>query len=181
MLLTVRFPGAKIAPISSTCAQSHTRSLHTGANCLNTVIISLGIVIWLPLNTSRLLYPLLFFHLLDNVESVVFGDKAFISAEVAAELVLQCRIRLRTIPRANQKHQLPPPLCRLHNQVRQIIETVNGQLAEQFHLEINHAHTFEGLCTPLLTKLTAHTLSIYLNRLLGKTNFLQLKALAFPI
>jgi Transposase DDE domain len=110
----------------------------------------------------------------------VFGDKAFISARVAAELAHSQGIILRTIPRANQKQQLPPGLRRLHNRVRQIIETVNGQLAEQFHIEINHAHTFWGLCTRLLTKLTAHTLSIYINRLLGKSEFLQIKALAFP-
>jgi Transposase DDE domain len=110
----------------------------------------------------------------------VFGDKAFISGRVAAELAHSQGIILRTIPRANQKQQLPPRLRRLHNQVRQIIETVNGQLAEQFQIEINHAHTFWGLCTRLLTKLTAHTLSIYINRLLGKSEFLQIKALAFP-
>lgn len=110
----------------------------------------------------------------------VFGDKAFISAVVATELVERQNIRLHTIPRTNQKRQLSPQLCRFHNQVRQIIETVNGQLAEQFHIQINHAHTFRGLCTRLMTKLTAHTLSIYLNRLLGNPEFLQIKALAFP-
>lgn len=110
----------------------------------------------------------------------VFGDKAFISAAVAAELAQTQGIRLRTIPRINQKQQLPPRLRRLHNQVRQIIETVNGQLAEQFHIQTNHAHSFSGLCTRLMTKLTAHTLSIYINRLLGKAEFLQIKALAFP-
>jgi len=111
----------------------------------------------------------------------VFGDKAFISAAVATQLLTNNRIRLHTIPRANQTVQLPPELRRLHNQVRQIIETVNGQLVEQFHIECNHAHTFWGLCTRLLTKLTAHTLSIYLNRLLGLPEPLQIKALAFPI
>lgn len=110
----------------------------------------------------------------------VLGDKAFISAPIAAALIQQQNIRLRTIPRTNQKQQLSPRLRRLHNQVRQIVETVNGQLAEQFHIEINHAHTFWGLCTRLLSKLTAHTLSIYINRLLGKAEFLQIKALAFP-
>lgn len=111
----------------------------------------------------------------------VFGDKAFISASVAADLAQTQRILLRTIPRVNQTPQLPRRLRRLHNQVRQMIETVNGQLAEQFHIEINHAHTVWGLCTRLLSKLTAHTLSIYLNRLLGNPAFLQIKALAFPI
>lgn len=111
----------------------------------------------------------------------VFGDKAFISAPLAAHLLEVNRLHLHTIPRKNQKAQLPPVLCRLHNRVRQIIETVNGQLSEQFHLQLNHAHSFWGLCTRLLTKLTAHTLSIYINRLLGKPEPLQIKALAFPI
>lgn len=110
----------------------------------------------------------------------VFGDKAFISAEVAQHLAQTQNIWLRTLPRANQKQQVSPEFRRLHNQVRQIVETVNGQLAEQFQIETTHAHSFWGLCTRLLTKLTAHTLSIYLNRLLGNTDFLRIKALAFP-
>ena len=50
-----------------------------------------------------------------------------------------------------------------------------------FHIEKNYAHTFWGLCTRLISKLTAHTLCIYINRFLGKPEFLQIKALAFPI
>lgn len=111
----------------------------------------------------------------------VFGDKAYISASLAADLAETNRVHLHTLPRANQKIQLSTAVCHLHNRVRQIIETVNGQLAAQFSLEVNHAHTFWGLCTRLLTKLTAHTLSIYLNRLLGNPEPLQIKALAFPI
>ena len=53
---------------------------------------------------------------------------------------------------------------------RRLIETVNGQLTEQFHIELNHSHTFSGICARLATKLTAHTLSVYLNRLLGNPN-----------
>lgn len=111
----------------------------------------------------------------------VLGDKAFISAEKATQLWQQHCLRLRTLPRRNQKVQLPPEDKRLINSARQIIETVNGQLTEQFHIEINHTHTFAGLRTRLYAKLTAHTLCVYLNRLLGKPNFLQIKALAFPI
>ena len=88
---------------------------------------------------------------------------------------------MRTIPRRNQKKQLSPYWKKVYNAIRQIIETVNGHLSEQFNIEINHAHTFWGLCTRLYTKLTAHTLCIYINRLLGKSEFLQIKALAFPI
>lgn len=118
--------------------------------------------------------------LTEHTDLDVLGDKAYISAEKAAQLWQHNRVRLRTIPRRNQKKQLPDHLKRIHNKVRQIIETVNGQLSEQFNIEKNHAHTFWGLCTRLYTKLTAHTLCIYLNRLLGNSNFLQIKALAFP-
>lgn len=68
----------------------------------------------------------------------------------------------------------------LHNHFRQIVETVNGQLAEQFSIEENYAHGFWGLVSRIYTKLTAHTLCIYLNQLLGKSDLLQIKALAFP-
>ena len=111
----------------------------------------------------------------------VLGDKAYISAEKAAQLWKENRIQLQTIPRRNQRKQLPASLKHLFNSVRQIIETVNAQLSNQFNIEVNHAHTFWGLCTRLYTKLAAHTLCIYINRLLGKPDFLQIKALAFPI
>jgi hypothetical protein len=110
----------------------------------------------------------------------VLGDKAYISAPHAAELWQGNRLRLQTLPRRNQKRQVSPKAKRLFNAARQIIETVNGQLSEQFNIETNHAHTFWGLCTRLYSKLTAHTLCIYINRLLGKPDYLQIKALAFP-
>jgi hypothetical protein len=118
--------------------------------------------------------------LAEHTDLDVLGDKAYISAQQAARLLHQNRIRLLTLPRRNQKPQLPKVVERLINAVRQIIETVNSQLSGQFNIERNHAHSFWGLCARLYTKLTAHTLCIYINRLLGKPSFLQIKALAFP-
>jgi hypothetical protein len=118
--------------------------------------------------------------LAEHTDLEVVGDKAYISAARAAELWEHQRVRLRTLPRRNQKPQLPRATQRVLNALRQIIETVNGQLTEQFHIETNHAHTFWGLCTRLYAKLTAHTLCVYLNRLLGNPDYLQIKALAFP-
>ena len=118
--------------------------------------------------------------LCEHTDLTVLGDKAYISAAKAAELFAYNRIRLVTLPRSNQKVQLPPQQRTFLNGIRQLIETVNHQLSEMFQIEINHAHTFWGLCTRLYTKLTAHTLCIYINRLLGKPEFLQIKNLAFP-
>jgi hypothetical protein len=116
----------------------------------------------------------------EHTDLQVLGDKAYISADQAAQLWQQNRIQLCTLPRRNQRKQLPIFLQHLDNSVRQIIETVNAQLSTQFNIEVNHAHTFWGLCTRRYTKLTAHTLCIYINRLRGKSDFLQIKSLAFP-
>jgi len=118
--------------------------------------------------------------LLQHTDLDVLGDKAYISAAHAAKLWQDNRLRLQTLPRRNQKLMVTPEVKRLFNAARQIIETVNGQLSEQLNIETNHAHTFWGLCTRLYSKLTAHTLCIYINRLLGKPDYLQIKALAFP-
>lgn len=109
----------------------------------------------------------------------VLGDKAYINADLADQLYKQRRVRLLTLPRKNQKIQVPKSTRRLFNSVRQMIETVNGQLASQFSIETNHAHHFYGVVARLYSKLTAHTLCIYINRLLGRENFLQIKSLAF--
>ena len=117
----------------------------------------------------------------DHTDRVVLGDKAYISQWVAEQLRIFNRIELVTLPRRNEKRLVSAYFRKLFNRVRQIIETVNGQLTEQFNLEQNHAHTFPGLVARLYTKLTAHTLCIYINRLLDRPDFLQIKSLAFPI
>jgi IS5 family transposase len=116
----------------------------------------------------------------DHPGLAVLGDKSYISAPLARQLQDEYVVLLLTVPRRNQRHQLPTATARLRNSARQIVETVNDQLIEQFGLATHRAHTFCGLCARLYTKLAAHTLCLYLNRLLGNADFLQIKALAFP-
>ena len=93
-------------------------------------------------------------ELLENhTHRTVLADKAYISAEVAARLLRQNNIQLLALRRSNQKKQLPAFLTRLINRTRQIIETVNGQLEEQFCVARNYAHSFWGLAARLYTKL----------------------------
>lgn len=115
-----------------------------------------------------------------HTDLTALGDKAFVSAPVAAELRAHNRIELVTLPRRNQRRQVSRAVQRALNAARQVAETVNGQLAEQFRIETNHAQSFWGLTARLYTKLTAHTLCVSLNRLLGAANVLRIKALAFP-
>jgi hypothetical protein len=111
---------------------------------------------------------------------LVLGDKGYIDATLVQAVRTERSVTLATPLRRNQKPPRDPAFVRLLNAFRQMIETVNGQLTEQLHIGRNHAHTFAGLCALLASKLTAHTLCIYINWLLGKANALQIKRLAFP-
>ncbi len=118
--------------------------------------------------------------LANHQDKQVIGDKAYISTKVKDQLAQANNIDLITVPRRNQKQQISTQTKRWINQIRQIVETVNQQLSQQFHIQNNHAHSFWGVCTRLYAKLTAHTLCIYLNQLCKKESLLQIKELAFP-
>ena len=85
--------------------------------------------------------------LAEHTELTVFGDKGYISAELARQLLKDNRLHLVALLRGNQVHQPPEAVCRTINAVRQIVETVNGQLIEQFNIQVNHTHTFWGICS----------------------------------
>ena len=72
----------------------------------------------------------------------VIGDKAYISNRVKEQLAQGNGIELITTPRRNQKQQIARQTKRWINKIRQIVETVNGQLSQQFHIKKNHAHSF---------------------------------------
>lgn len=61
---------------------------------------------------------------------------------------------------------------------RQLIETTNAQLSEQFNVVYTRAKSAWGLMSRLVHKLTAHTLAIYLNALAGRP-LLAIKSIIF--
>src|SRR5258708_678882 len=76
--------------------------------------------------------------LAEHTDLTVFGDKGYISAQLARQLLHQNRLHLMTLPRRNQADQPLQNVARSFTAVRQIIETVNGQLTEQFNIQVNH-------------------------------------------
>lgn len=75
-----------------------------------------------------------------HADLTVLGDKAYISAPLADEWRAECAVALLTVPRRNQRHQLPATAARRLNAARQIVETVNDQLTAQLGLAAHHAH-----------------------------------------
>ena len=91
----------------------------------------------------------------------VVGDKGYFSAPLAAEVRAGCGVALLTVPRRNQRPQPHAAVARALNGARQIIATVNDQLAAQFGIARHQAQTFQGVCARLHAKLAAHTRCIY--------------------
>jgi hypothetical protein len=115
--------------------------------------------------------------LLDKHWLIALGDKAYLNAALQELLVWRNDLVLLTPKRRNQREQLPEALTRTITHFRQAIETVNSQLAGQFQVERNRAKSVTGLCARIQAKLTAHTVGLWLNCLLGRP-LLALKDLA---
>jgi hypothetical protein len=110
----------------------------------------------------------------DKTDLLALGDKASINGLLQGELQELHGITLLTPHRENQLEQAPEGVTRLVCHFRQMIETINSQLAGQFSIEVNRAKSMSGLLARLQTKLAAHTLGMYLNVLTGQ----PLRALA---
>lgn len=110
----------------------------------------------------------------DKTDLLALGDKAYINALLQGELHELHGVTLLTPQRDNQLMQVPAGLTRLVSHFRQMIETINSQLAGQFNIELNKAKSMSGLLARVQAKVAAHTLGLYLNVMTGQ----PLRALA---
>jgi hypothetical protein len=107
---------------------------------------------------------------------LALGDKGFIDAERQQHLLEHQGVYVLTYKRANQ-HTQPTPLEKwLLDKYRQRIETTGSQLVDLMQLDHLGAKTDVGWAKRLIGAMTAFTLGIYLNFLLGR-DLLAVKAL----
>lgn len=98
-------------------------------------------------------------HNLNNC--TLIGDRGYISADYQADLFTSSNINLSIPMRKNQHNYLP--FSKVKGKIRKRIETNFSQLHGQFLWATNHAKSFLGLATRLLSKITAFTMIQYLN------------------
>jgi len=120
-------------------------------------------------------------NLLDDLlgqahQIMAFGDKGFICDPKRDQLAQDQEVLLVTYRRRNQKVQNTPLEKWGLHQFRQLIETVFSQLDGHMHIQHTGAKTDIGLVKRVVGIVTAYTLGIYLNFLLGRP-LLAIKAL----
>ena len=97
----------------------------------------------------------------DLSNCTLIGDRGYISAEYQVDLFTSSNIELSVPMRKNQKGYVKFPKER--GRIRKRIETNFSQLKDQFNWATNHAKSFLGLGTRLLSKITSFTMIQYLN------------------
>lgn len=99
---------------------------------------------------------------------IALGDKGFVGQAKQAQLANEQAVTLLTYRRNNQKQQNTPLTQALLDTYRRLIETVFSQLHDHMHLQDTGAKTDLGLVKRVMGILTAYTLGIYLNAILGR-------------
>ncbi len=104
----------------------------------------------------------------DTWDIIALGDKGFINGPKRKTLAEDQNILLITYRRSNQKQQNSPLEQWALNTYRQLIETIYSQLDGHMHIQNTGAKTDVGLVKRVMGIVTAFTLGIYLNFLLGR-------------
>jgi hypothetical protein len=98
----------------------------------------------------------------------IFGDKGFIDLEQQLKLNDAWGILIKTPLRHNM---IDRPTFRLHklgNRLRQLIETVNGQLVVRFHAQMMRVRKGWTLAAKWYRKILMHTLCVFTNLKYGQ-------------
>ena len=109
-------------------------------------------------------------------EIMALGDKGFINDPERERLDREQDVLLITYRRSNQKQQNSPLEQWALRHYRQLIETVFSQLDGHMHLQHSGAKSDIGLIKRVMGIVTAFTLGIFLNALLGR-HLLNIKPL----
>ena len=98
----------------------------------------------------------------------LLGDGAYNDAALQTFLEQYRSVELLAPVKLNQQPVRSKQAQQQLNRLRLICETVNAQLQEQLHLSKHYAKSTWGLMTRVAAKLTAHSVVMMVNQLLGR-------------
>lgn len=99
---------------------------------------------------------------------IALGDKAFIDTDKQTTLQKDHDLRLLT-PLRQGMHPTPFALPSTLNGLRQLVETVNGQLVERFKVQSMRVRKGWTLLAKWYRKILAHTVCVWLNLKFGRS------------
>lgn len=98
----------------------------------------------------------------------LLGDGAYNDSALQTELSQFRSLEVLAPAKVNQEPVRSKQAQQQLNRLRLICETVNAQLQEQLHLSKHYAKSTWGLLTRIAAKLTAHSVGMMVNQLVGR-------------
>ena len=98
----------------------------------------------------------------------LLGEGAYNDAALESYLEQYRSLALLAPPKVNPPPKRSKPAQTQLNRLRLICETVNAQLQEQLHLSKHYAKSTWGVMTRIAAKVTAHSVGMMVNPLLGR-------------
>jgi hypothetical protein len=144
---------------------------------LNTLVSDTGIVMDFALSAAnhfdnQIVPEFIAQYAHRDVLKEIRGDKAYTDLPMQTNLQMEHGIILKAPLRDNQtvkdRYQDQFVSCKDDNVRRLMVEQVNSQFQEQFHLSKHYAKSVHGLFTRIAAKVTAHTIGILVNTMLGR-------------
>ena len=116
----------------------------------------------------------------DDCEGWVLADKGYRSKPLHQKLWQQRRIYMHTSIRRNEEKDSPLPKTTIRRLtgIRRLIETVGGQLEQQFFIKTTLARDLWHLSNRIVRKILSHTVGVFLNLQLNRDP-LKLKGLLY--
>jgi hypothetical protein len=106
---------------------------------------------------------------LEALENLV-GDKAYNDQLLQTDLLQEFGVTLKAPKKDNQASKDGDPFVSSKSDAvrRLMVELVNSQLQEQLHLSKHYAKSVSGLFARIAAKVTAHTMGMLVNLMLGR-------------
>lgn len=102
-----------------------------------------------------------------NIRGLLIADKGLIGEDYQAQFRAHTNVNLQTPLRSNMIDTRGKDFSRWLTSTRRLVETVIGQLSQQFHIEKIRARDLWHLTSRIGRKILAHTVGMVVNKLLG--------------
>lgn len=133
----------------------------------NLVISSEGVITGITVAPANIDERESLWDVIDNIEGLLIADKGLIGEDYQEQIRANSQVNLQTPTRNNMKDVRGKDCNRWITSTRRLVETVIGQLAEQFNIEKIRARDLWHLTGRVTRKVLAHTVGIIINKING--------------
>jgi hypothetical protein len=133
----------------------------------NLLISSVGVITDITITSAHIDERESLWDLIKDISGMLIADKGLIGNDFKEELKQHTGVNLQTAVRSNMKEERNPGFIKWLISTRRLVETVIGQLVDQFNIEKVRARKVFYLTNRIARKILSHTICIFINKQIG--------------